>query len=74
MRPLITDTWNLVRESAVGFVNDNALSLGAAIAFYATTSLAPILLIVVAIAGLAFGHEAAQVALSAQLSGLMGPE
>ncbi|WP_367156971.1 YhjD/YihY/BrkB family envelope integrity protein [Mesorhizobium sp.] len=74
MRPLITDTWNLVRESAVGFVNDNALSHGAAIAFYATTSLAPILLIVVAIAGLAFGHEAAQVALSAQLSGLMGPE
>lgn len=43
-------------------------------AFYATTSLAPILLIVVAIAGLVFGHDAAQLALSAQISGLMGPE
>jgi membrane protein len=64
----------LVRESAVGFVNDNALSHGAAMAFYAATSLAPILLIVVAIAGLAFGHDAAQLALSAQISGLMGPE
>ncbi|RJT28617.1 YihY/virulence factor BrkB family protein [Mesorhizobium waimense] len=74
MRPVITDAWDLVRESAVGFVNDNALSHGAAMAFYATTSLAPILLIVVAIAGLAFGHEAAQLALSAQISGLMGPE
>jgi membrane protein len=43
-------------------------------AFYAATSLAPILLIVVAVAGLVFGNEAAQVALSAQISGLMGPQ
>ena len=74
MRPSITNVWDLVRESVVGFVNDNALSHGAAMAFYATTSLAPILLIVVAIAGLVFGHDAAQLALSAQISGLMGPE
>jgi membrane protein len=63
-----------MRESVVAFFNDNALSHGAAMAFYASTSLAPILLIVVAIAGLAFGHEAAQLALSAQISGLMGPQ
>jgi membrane protein len=74
MRISITNVWNLLRESIVGFVNDNALSHGAAMAFYATTSLAPILLIVVAIAGLVFGHDAAQLALSAQISGLMGPQ
>jgi membrane protein len=74
MPPAITNAWDLVRESVVGFINDNALSHGAAMAFYATTSLAPILLIVVAIAGLAFGHDAAELALSAQISGLMGPE
>ncbi|WP_352663352.1 YihY/virulence factor BrkB family protein [Mesorhizobium sp. M0621] len=74
MPSTIADAWNLARECIVGFVNDNALSHGAAMAFYATTSLAPILLIVIAIAGLAFGHEAAQLALSAQISGLMGPE
>ena len=74
VRHAITDAWSLVRESVVAFLNDNALSHGAAMAFYAATSLAPILLIVVAIAGLAFGHDAAQVALSAQISGLMGPE
>jgi membrane protein len=68
------DVWNLVRESVVGFVDDDALSHGAAMAFYATTSLAPVLLIVVAIAGVAFGHDAAQLALSAQISGLMGAE
>ncbi|TPL92712.1 YihY/virulence factor BrkB family protein [Mesorhizobium sp. B2-3-12] len=74
MRPTLKDLWDLVRESVVGFVNDNALSHGAAMAFYAATSLAPVLIIVVAIAGIAFGHDAAQLALSAQISGLMGSE
>lgn len=74
MRPSITNLWDLVRESVVGFINDNALGHGAAMAFYAATSLAPVVLIVVAIAGLVFGHDAAQLALSAQISGLMGPE
>ncbi|TSE08348.1 YihY/virulence factor BrkB family protein [Mesorhizobium intechi] len=74
MRLTGRDLWELVRESLVGFVNDNALSHGAAMAFYAATSLAPVLIIVVAIAGIAFGHDAAQLALSAQISGLMGPE
>jgi membrane protein len=45
-----------------------------AIAFYTVTSIAPILLIVVAIAGLAFGREAAQNGIVAQLTGLMGKE
>lgn len=67
MGSLLMTVWCLVKESVVGFINDNALSHGAAMAFYATTSLAPILLIVVAIAGLVFGHDAAQLALSAQI-------
>ncbi|MER9942759.1 YihY/virulence factor BrkB family protein [Mesorhizobium sp. M0092] len=71
---LAAESWRLLKQSVLGFIDDNALSHGAAIAFYATTSLAPILLIVVAIAGMAFGHEAAQLALSAQIAGLMGPQ
>jgi membrane protein len=74
MQPLMREAWQLGRESVLGFINDNALSHGAAMAFYAVTSLAPILLIVVAIAGLVFGQEAAQLALSAQLAGVMGPQ
>jgi len=65
---------DIAKESVLGFIGDNALSHGAAMAFYAATSLAPILLIIVAVAGLAVGHDAAQLALSAQLSGLMGPQ
>jgi membrane protein len=66
--------WKLLRSAVLCFMEDEALSRGAAIAFYTATSIAPILLIVIAIAGLVFGREAAQGALTAQLSGLMGQQ
>ena len=66
--------WKLLKATVLSFIEDEALSRGAAIAFYTVTSLAPILLIVVAIAGLAFGQEAAQKAITAQLTGLMGTQ
>jgi membrane protein len=64
--------WELGRESVASFISDGALSRGAAIAFYAVTSIGPLLLIAVAIAGLAFGQDAARGAIAGQLSGLMG--
>ena len=64
----------MLKRTVLSFFEDDALSRGAAIAFYTVTSIAPILLIVVAIAGLAFGREAAQNAISIQLSGLMGQQ
>lgn len=64
----------LVRDSVMAFFDDGALSRGAAIAYYTIFSLAPVLLIVVAIAGLVFGQEAAQGALFDQLRGLMGEQ
>jgi membrane protein len=62
----------IIKDTAYGFIDDEALSRGAAIAFYTATSIAPVLLIIVAIAGLAFGEEAAQNAITDQLSGLVG--
>jgi uncharacterized BrkB/YihY/UPF0761 family membrane protein len=38
--------WELGNESVTSFINDGALSRGAAIAFYAVTSIGPVLLIV----------------------------
>jgi membrane protein len=64
--------WLLVNDRVQAFIDDGALSRGASIAFYASTSLGPVLLVVVAIAGLAFGEDAARGAVSAELSGLMG--
>jgi membrane protein len=66
--------WQLLRDAAVNWWNDRAMSLGASIAYYTIFSLAPMLLAVIAVAGLAFGHEAAQGALFQQMEGLLGPK
>jgi membrane protein len=72
--PLFHRAVSLVKESVMSFIADDALSKGASIAFYTAISIAPVLVIVIAIAGLAFGHEAARGAISAQFSGLMGTQ
>ena len=71
---MLSEPWLMLRQAVFSFIEDGALSRGAAIAFYTVTSIAPVLLIVIAIAGLAFGREAAQNAVSLQLSGLMGQQ
>jgi membrane protein len=53
---------------------DNAPRLGAALSFYMALSLAPALIIVLAVAGFAFGRQAAQGLLVSQIQGLVGYE
>jgi membrane protein len=67
-------TWQYLQAVVEAFVADDALSRGASISFYTVTSIGPVLFIVVAIAGLAFGEDAARGAVSDQLNGLMGRE
>ncbi len=69
---MIKIVWRLLRESVLAFIDDGVLSRGAAIAYYTVTSLAPILIIVISIAGIFFGQEAARGALQGELGGLMG--
>jgi membrane protein len=69
---LVSAAISIVRSSVNGFIEDEALTRGGAIAFYAVTSIAPVLLIVVAIAGLVFGRDAAMGAIVKQFGGLMG--
>lgn len=66
------DAWALVKDTVTGFIDDSALSRGASIAYYTLFSIAPVLLIIVAIAGLVFGRDASEGAIVGQLSGLMG--
>jgi membrane protein len=66
--------WRLLKDTLSAFIEDEALSRGAAIAFYTVTSLAPVLLIVISIAGLVFGAEAARGAILGQLTALMGQQ
>ena len=71
---MFSAAWKMLKDTVLAFINDEALSRGAAIAFYTVVSIAPVLLIVIAIAGLAFGRDAAQNAITEQLSGLMGQQ
>jgi membrane protein len=62
----------LVLAAINGWFDVRAPSLGAAIAYYTVFSLAPMLLLVIVIAGMAFGEEAAEGAIMGQLSELIG--
>jgi len=64
--------YTLTKQSIESFIADEALTRGAAIAFYTATSIGPVLFLVVAIAGLVFGEEASRGAIVEQLGGLMG--
>lgn len=60
------------RGALAGWWNDNIPRMGASLAYYTLFSLAPILVIAVAIAGLAFGEEAVRGQIAAQLHDLIG--
>ncbi len=66
------ELWSLVKEAIASWVDDGASSMGAALAYYTVFSLAPLLLMVIAIAGLVFGADAAQGALLQQFTNLIG--
>ena len=67
--------WLTLAKSAVSsWLDDYAPSMGAALSYYTVFSLAPLLLIVVSVAGLVFGEEAVRGELFGQLQGLMGAD
>ena len=66
--------WTLLKEGVTAFIDDNALTRGAAIAFYAVTAIAPVLFIATAIAALGLGQTAASRAVHNQLTQIMSSE
>jgi membrane protein len=64
----------LLKKTFSAWIDDNAPRLGAALAFYALLSMAPLLIVVVAVAALAFGREAAQGHLIREIQDLVGME
>ncbi|CAN5906846.1 YihY/virulence factor BrkB family protein [soil metagenome] len=64
--------FHLAKKSVAAWSDDYASSMGAAIAYYTVFSIAPLLIIVISVAGLVWGREAVQGEIVAQLSGLIG--
>jgi len=70
----MVSAWRVIKAAIAGYVANGALSRGAAISFYAVTSLAPVLLIAIAVAGLAFGQDAVRGSLVHELADLLGQQ
>ena len=62
----------LLKETFTEWKEDDALQLGASLAYYTIFSLAPLLLVAISVAGLVFGREAAQGQIVGQIQGLVG--
>ena len=74
MRQFLNKWSTLGKDTVEAWLDDYAPSMGAALSYYTVFSLAPMLLIVISVAGLAFGDEAARGEIFGQLRGLMGAD
>jgi membrane protein len=61
-------------QASSEWINDNAPRLGASVAFYTLLSLAPVIVIVVAVAAIVYGQQAAQGRLASEIQGMAGPD
>jgi membrane protein len=72
IRSLAKDLWALSKESVSQWSDDYASSMGAALAYYTIFSIAPLLIIAIAVAGFFFGEESARGQIFDQIRGVMG--
>ena len=66
--------WDMIKTSFAAWIDDYAPSMGAALAYYTVFSLAPLLVIVISVAGLIFGPDAVRGAIFSEIHGLMGAD
>src|SRR5215467_2949588 len=64
----------LLKVTVYEWIDDRAPRLGASLAFYTLLSLAPLLVVIVAVAAIVYGQEAARGQLVWQIQDLVGPE
>ena len=74
IKPQMNLFWPLIKTTFKSWNDDNASSMGAALAFYTLFSIAPLLLVVLSITGYIFGLEAARGEIAGQLQNLMGEQ
>ena len=70
----IARAFRLIKNSAIAWFDDGCPRLGAALAFYTIFSLAPVLIIGISVASFAFGRDAMQGHVVAQIEHLVGPD
>ncbi|HTL70835.1 MAG TPA: YihY/virulence factor BrkB family protein [Candidatus Eisenbacteria bacterium] len=74
MRSPWKERWEILKEVRDEFNRDNCPHLAAALSYYTLFSLAPLLILVIAVSGIFFGREAVTGEVFRQLRGLIGPQ
>jgi membrane protein len=74
LRAQIDAAWRLLERTYVEWGEDDAAELAAALAYYTIFSLAPLLIIAIAVAGALLGREAVQGEIVRQIATLVGPD
>lgn len=67
-------TWKILSATFVGFIDDNGLKLSASLAYYTIFSIAPLLILVISIAGLVLGPKAAENKLYPEIAHYVGAQ
>ncbi|HYF63704.1 MAG TPA: YihY/virulence factor BrkB family protein [Herpetosiphonaceae bacterium] len=71
---MLKNAWGLLKQTGKEWSEDKVPRLGAALAYYTVFAIAPLLIIAIGIAGLAFGAEAVRGQVASQLETLISPE
>lgn len=72
MKKFAKSLYSIFIQSAKDFSNDNALKFSASLSYYTTFSIAPMLIIIIGLAGIFFGKDAVQGEVYKQFAGLVG--
>jgi membrane protein len=70
----LKSVWDLIKKTASSWSEINAPRLGAALSYYTMLSMAPLLVVCIAIASLVFGAKAAQEQIAYQIQSVVGPQ
>jgi membrane protein len=68
------EIWKIVAATFMGFIEDNGLKLSAALAYYTIFSIAPLLILMISLAGLVWGNDAATNRLYPQIAHYVGSQ
>ena len=66
--------WDILKTAGISFSDHNSLKFSASLSYYTIFSLAPTLIVIIAVTGIFYGEEAIQGKLYSQIDGLVGKE
>jgi membrane protein len=70
----LRDIGSLLKATVVEWIDDNAARVAASLAFYTLLSMAPLVILSIAIAGVALGEDSARAQILHQIGSMIGPQ